>query len=345
MLKKHLDFFRNLHWQGCENCSLRDHRNNSRQKKFFELSTFLFHFQKTSERNVSVYWQKVFSGLCNCVLLVHRNVLRKNLFFFKSMKFYHFQTMWKSLAFSCRNRKICILLENLREIVLCFTRPLGILEEKHFSQMIISRQLRKLKKTFGFLPKFCRELCQNCILRVLRNILCTIFFLFSTEVIFWNIFNPWASKKTFDLLAQNSGCFRKMHSTCPKRFLKKSYEFLSVLDWKLKEKSTCYRFFLAVLSVLHFFVTLGTVLEQVAVFGEKVILEKSFDIEWNISGFVAYRFWLGCQKCILRAHVLKRFNFFNWLYFFNDFLHCVKVFCFLPQFHGQSCQNCILPVH
>ena len=213
MIKKQLVFFRNLQWQGCENCSLRDHRKKLRKKMFFELSTFFF--QKTSERNVSVYWQKVFSGLCNWVLLVHRNVLRENLFSFKSMKFYHFPTMWKSSVFSCRNRKTCILPEKTRENFLCFTRPLDILEEKHISQLIIFRQFRKMKKTFGLLPKFYREFRQNCILRVQRNIMWIIFFIFRQKSFFSNIFNPWASKKIFDLLAQNSGCFQKLHSTSP----------------------------------------------------------------------------------------------------------------------------------
>ena len=200
---------------------------------------------------------------------------------------------------------------------LSFTRPLDILKEKHISQLIISEQLPKMKKTFIFLPKIYRELCQNCILRVQRNILCIIFFLFSTEVIFLHYFQSLSKQKNFRLLAQNSGCFQNLDSTCPLRFLKKKFfrkkPMKFFLFWTLKDKSAYYRFFLAVLSMLHFFVTLGTVLEQVAVFGKKVILEKSFDLEWNISGFVAYLFSLDCQKCILRAHgnVLKRFNFFN----------------------------------
>ena len=257
MIKKQLDFFRKLHWQGSENCSLHDHRKNLRKKKFFELSTLLFHFQKTSERNVSVYWQKIFSGLWNCVLLVHRNILKKNLFCFKSMNFYHFQTKWINLAFSCRNWKTCILPWKFEGIFLSFTRPLDVLEEKPFSQLIIFRQFRKVKKPFGLLPKFYRELCQNCILCVQRNILCIYFFLFSTEVIFLNFFQYLSEQKIFRPSDPKFRLFSKIAFYLSIKifveklfFLKKFYEFLSVLD--IERKVGLLSIFLTVLSTLHF---------------------------------------------------------------------------------------------
>ena len=128
-------------------------------------------------------------------------------------------------------------------------------------------------------------------------------------------------------------------------FWKKLMKFY--LFWTLKENSAYWRFFLAVLSILHFFCERRDSLGISCCFWRESDFGKNFDIEWNISGLVAYLFWLGCQKCILRAHgnVLKSFSFFNWICFFNDFPHCVKMFCFLPKYHRQSCQNCILPVH
>ena len=264
------------------------------------------------------------------------------------MKFFHFQTMWKKSVFSCRNRKTCILREKMRENFLCFTRPLDILEKKQISQLIIFRQFWKMKKTFGLLPKFYRKFCQNCILRVLRNIMWIIFFF--DEINISQILSILERAKKFStfwpkILVVFKNCILPVHiNFCKTNFFEKNMKYY--LFWTLKEKSAYCRFCLTVLSTLQFVWPYG-VSWKCCYFWRESDFGNNFDIDWNTSGLVAYFLWLGCQKCILRAHgnVLKGFNFFNWLYFFNEFLHGIKTFCFLPQFHRQICQNCILPVH
>ena len=235
---------------------------------------------------------KKFSAVCgNCVLLVHRNILRRNRFSFKSMKFFHFQTMWKSSVFSCRNRKTCILREKLKKNFLCFTRPLVIIEEKYISQLIIFRQFRKMKKTFGLLPKNYREICQNCILRVQRNIM-WIIFLFFDKSHFSQIFSTLERAKKFStfwpkLLVVFKNWILPVHKDfCKKSFFwKKLMKFY--LFWTLKEKSAYCRFFWLFFQ-LCILCDPTDCLGNFAVFGEKVVLEitstltETFLALWHI---------------------------------------------------------------
>ena len=136
-----------------------------------------------------------------------------------------------------------------------------------------------------------------------------------------------------------------------RKILKKLLFFRKVMIfcpfWTLNERSASCQFFWLCFQVciLRFYVTLGTLLEEL-LFWRQTDFGKILDIDRNFFGLESYLFWHGCQKCILRVHrnVLRRFSFLNWKYFFNHFPRWVKSFCFLPQFHRQRCQNCILRV-
>ena len=211
------------------------------------------------------------------------------------MKFYHFPTLWKSSVFSCRNRKTCILREKMRENFLCFTRPLDILEEKYISQLIIFRQFRKMKKTFGLLAKNYREVCQNCILRVQRNIL-WIIFLFFDKSHFSQIFSTLERTKKFSTFwPKIPVVFKNWILPVHKDFCKKLFFWKKLMKfylfWTMKEKSAYCRFFLAVLSTLHFVWPYGLSWKKLLLL-ERKCFGKNFDIEWNISGLVAYCFGL-----------------------------------------------------
>ena len=207
-----------------------------------------------------------------------------------------------------------------------------------------------IEKHWDFFPNLLWQGCQNCILRVQRNIMWISFFSFFDEINFSQIFSILERAKKIStfwpkILIVFKSCILPVHINFCKItfFWKKLMKYY--LFWTLKEKSAYCRFFLTVLSTLHFVWPYGLSWKRYC-FWRESDFGNNFDIDWNISGLVAYFFWLGCQKCILRAHgnVLKRFNFFNWV-FSDVFRHCVKRFCFLPQFHRQSSQNCILLVH
>ena len=209
---------------------------------------------------------KNFQRVWNCVLLVHRNVLRKNLFSFESMNAYHFQTMRKILAFSCRNRKTCIRPEKLGENILCFRPPLDILEEKLISHLIISRQFRNMKKTFGLLPKFFWQLRQNCILRVQRNIMWISFFSFFDEINFSQIFSILERANKFStfwpkFLVVFKNCILPVQiNFCKTTFFEKNlWNIICLGHWK-KNRPIVVFFYCFV--NFAFYVTLGTVLEK-----------------------------------------------------------------------------------
>ena len=177
------------------------------------------------------------------------------------------------------------------------------------------------------------------------------FFLFSTKVDFLKYFQSLSEQKNFRPSGPNFWLFSKIAFYLSIKifeknfFLKKTYEILSVSD--IEGKIGLFSIFSGCFVNFQFFCDPRDCLGISCRFWRESDFGKNFDIEWNISGLVANLFRLGCQKCILRAHgnVLKRFIFFNWLYVFNDFPHCVKMFCFLPNVRRQSCKNCSLPVH
>ena len=134
------------------------------------------------------------------------------------------------------------------EKFLCFSPPLDILEENSISHLIISRQFRKRKKTFGLLPKVYRQLRQNCILRVQLNFMWIIFFSFFDDSHFSQKFSILELAKNFStfwpkVLVVLKNCILTVHKNFWKKivFWKNFMNFY--LFWTLKEKSAYCRFF------------------------------------------------------------------------------------------------------
>ena len=200
------------------------------------------------------------------------------------------------------------------------------------------------KKCFGLLANVFWRGCQNWFLCVQRNLLRKIYFFEEFFCFFFVYWKKSACGEFYRRSCRNWNARVQGNNFGENKWLK-NWVFI-IKFGHAKNLLYCRKFFVGIFKFAFCFTIGFLVLEKLLLFLEnKLVFRKILDIERKNFGLVAKRFWQGCQNCILRdqRNFSKRNNFCNRFFFFN-FGHWVKSFCFLPWFHRQCCQNCILSV-
>ena len=143
------------------------------------------------------------------------------------------------------------------------------------------------------------------------------FFLFLTKVDFLKYFQSLSEQKNFRPTGPKFWLFSKIAFYLSikifekKKFSKKTYEILFFF-WTLKEKSAYYRFFLAVLSILHFFGDPRDCLGMSCCFWRESVLEKTSTLSetflalWhNFFGLVVKSAFYGLMGMFWRGSIFS----------------------------------------